>query len=34
MDLEQIKAILSSTVITISEQPITLGGLLLIPLII
>jgi small-conductance mechanosensitive channel len=34
MDFTQIKAILSSTVITISEQPVTLGGLLLIPLII
>lgn len=32
MDFTQIKAILSSTVITISEQPVTLGGLLLIPL--
>ncbi|HBY87770.1 MAG TPA: mechanosensitive ion channel protein [Colwellia sp.] len=34
MDFTQVKAILSSTVITISEQPVTLGGLLLIPLII
>jgi small-conductance mechanosensitive channel len=34
MDFTQIKAILSSNVITISEQPVTLGGLLLIPLII
>ena len=34
MNLEQIKAVLSTTVITVSEQPVTLGGLLLIPLII
>jgi small-conductance mechanosensitive channel len=34
MNLEQIKAILSSTVFTIAEQPVTLGGLLLIPFII
>tara|TARA_R110002167_G_scaffold261822_1_gene468444 strand:+ start:13388 stop:14281 length:894 start_codon:yes stop_codon:yes gene_type:complete len=34
MDLEQIKAILSFAVITISDQVITLGELLLIPLII
>lgn len=31
MDLEQIKAFLSSEVITFSEQPITLGELLMIP---
>lgn len=34
MDLEQIKAVLSFAVITISDQVITLGELLLIPLII
>jgi small-conductance mechanosensitive channel len=34
MNLEQIKAILSSTVFTIAEQPVTLGGLLLIPFIL
>lgn len=32
MDLEQIKAFLSSEIITFSEQPITLGELLMIPL--
>lgn len=32
MDFEQIKSFLSSGIITISEQPITLGELLLIPL--
>jgi len=34
MNFEEIKAILSTNIITISEQPITLGGLLLIPTII
>jgi len=34
MNLEQIKIFLSSTVFTIAEQPVTLGGLLLIPFII
>jgi small-conductance mechanosensitive channel len=34
MNLEQIKVTLSSTVFTIAEQPVTLGGILLIPLII
>ncbi|MFQ3193841.1 MAG: small-conductance mechanosensitive channel [Colwellia sp.] len=34
MDFSQIKAILSTTVITVAEQPVTLGGLLLIPPII
>lgn len=34
MNLDQIKAILSSTVFTIAEQPVTLGGLLLIPFIL
>lgn len=34
MDFAQIKAILSITVFTVAEQPITLGGLLLIPLIV
>ncbi|WP_299082409.1 mechanosensitive ion channel domain-containing protein [uncultured Paraglaciecola sp.] len=34
MDLEQIKAMLSSTVITIADQPVSLGGLLFIPFII
>ncbi|MFT5520785.1 MAG: small-conductance mechanosensitive channel [Enterobacterales bacterium] len=32
MDFEQIKSFLSSEIITISEQPITLGELLVIPL--
>ena len=32
MDFEQIKALLSTDIITISEQPITLGDLLMIPL--
>ena len=34
MDLDQIKIILSSTVITISEQPISLGELLMLPLLL
>ena len=34
MNLEQIKSFLSSTVFSIAEQPVTLGGLLLIPFII
>ncbi|MFT5760472.1 MAG: small-conductance mechanosensitive channel [Alteromonadaceae bacterium] len=34
MNFEQIKAILSATVFTVAEQPVTFGGLLLIPLII
>ena len=34
MNLEQIKIFLSSTVFTIADQPVTLGGLLLIPFII
>jgi small-conductance mechanosensitive channel len=34
MNFSQITAILSTTVITVAEQPLTLGGLLLIPLII
>lgn len=34
MNLEQIQLILSYTVITISDKPITLGGLLLIPLML
>ena len=34
MDLEQIKIILSSKIITISEQPISLGELLMLPLLL
>ena len=34
MNFEQIKTLLSSEVITISEQPITLGDLLMIPLLL
>ena len=34
MDIEQIKSFLSLKVMTIAEQPITLGGLLLIPLLL
>jgi small-conductance mechanosensitive channel len=34
MDFEQIKIILSSKIITISEQPISLGELLMIPLLL
>jgi small-conductance mechanosensitive channel len=34
MNLEQMKVILSTTVFTVAEQPVTLGGLLLIPFII
>jgi small-conductance mechanosensitive channel len=34
MDLAQIKSILSSTVFTLSEQPISLGELLLLPLLL
>jgi small-conductance mechanosensitive channel len=34
MNLEQIKVMFSSTVITISDQQVTLGGLLLIPFIL
>lgn len=34
MDLDQVKIILSSTVITISEQPISLGELLMLPLLL
>ena len=34
MNLEQIKVTLSSTVFTIAEQPVTLGGVILIPFIL
>lgn len=34
MDVEKIKELLSYTVITIADQPLTLGGLLLIPFIV
>jgi len=34
MDFEQIKTLLSSEIMTISEQPITLGDLLMIPLLV
>lgn len=34
MNIENIKAFLSIELFTIAEQPLTLGGLLIIPLLI